>query len=247
MPKSLFGLAQEWSSMAVKSDSMLWNLIPYAVVGSLWLKRNQAIFKDKAVCYQEVWDLHLMRIYWWIKGVWKECPYNLDRFHRDFCNISFKKPICKQRLMSWIPPNIGTLKFNADRASQGNSGPCGVGGVLRDYRNMILGFFSINMGHGWAFEAEVRAILKALIFCQQYNLKEIIIESDSTTAVGWVSIKSNRPWKLLNELNQIDFLMLEVRCLGVFHIYREANSSADKLAKADCNRTNTLWWRSEGT
>ncbi|XP_057451736.1 uncharacterized protein LOC130743503 [Lotus japonicus] len=111
---------------------------------------------------------------------------------------------------------------------------------------MVLGFFSINMGHGWAYEAEVKAILKALIFCQHHNLKDIIIDSDSTTAVGWVTIKTNRPWKLLNDLNQIDFLMLEVHCLGVFHIYREANSSADNLAKAGCNRSNTLWWRSEG-
>lgn len=78
----------------------------------------------------------------------------------------------------------GTLKFKVDGASQGNQSPCGVGGVLRDYRNMILGFFSLNMGYGWAYEAEVKAILKALVFCQQYNLRDIVIESDSSTAIG---------------------------------------------------------------
>lgn len=119
------------------------------------------------------------------------------------------------------------------------------GGVIRDHLNRILGFFSINAGFGWAFEAEVRAIAKALSFCQEFLFREVIIESDSSIVVGWVNSKSNRPWKLANELNQIDYLMELTCCSQVNHIFREANESADSLAKAGCNRRNSLWWCSD--
>lgn len=107
-----------------------------------------------------------------------------------------------------------------------------------------LVFFSINMGHGWAYEAEVKAILKALVFCQQFAFQNVVLESDSTTVIAWVKAKRNRPWKLLNDLNQMDFLMSEVNCLGIHHIFREANGMTDHLAKFMCNRRNNLWWAS---
>lgn len=101
------------------------------------------------------------------------------------------------------------------------------------------------MGHGWAFEAEVKAILKALIFCQQFSIRNFVLESDSSLAVGWVKERRNMPWKLLYDPNQIDFLMAEVNCLGIHHIFYEANGMADHLAKSGCNRRNTLWWASK--
>lgn len=117
-----------------------------------------------------------------------------------------------------------------------------MGGVLRDHQNRVLGYFSINDGFGWAFEAEVRAILKALLFCQEFLIQEVLIESDSTIDVGWVNSKSNRPWKLLNELNQIDLLMELTKYSKVVHMFREANDSADLVAKVGCNKVNSLRW-----
>lgn len=92
-----------------------------------------------------------------------------------------------------------------------------------------MGFFSLNSGHGWAHEAEVRAILNALIFCQEFLLRNIILESDSKLAVGWVGSSENRLWRLLNELNHIDFLIQEVNCVEVRHIFRENNEEVDLL------------------
>lgn len=52
--------------------------------------------------------------------------------------------------------------------------------------------------------------------------------------------KVNCPWKLFNDLNLINMLMLEVGCLGVVHIYKEANVRADHLAKIGCDKTAPL-------
>lgn len=99
----------------------------------------------------------------------------------------------------------------------------------------------MNTGYGWAFEAEVRAILNSLLFCQQFLFRNIIIESDSSTAVSWVLSRDKRPWRLINELNLIDFLMKEVNCVEIRHIYRESNSFADLLANEGCERQEPLW------
>lgn len=114
--------------------------------------------------------------------------------------------------------------------------------MFRDANRKILGYFSLNSGHGWAYEAEVRAILNALVFSQEFLFKNILIESDSTVAVGWVMSKANRPWRLSNELNHIDFLIQEVNCVEVRHIYRESNVKADFLAKEGCNRAAPVWF-----
>ena len=146
-----------------------------------------------------------------------------------------------QRLVSWCPPPSGTLKFNVDGASIGNPGPSGAGGVIRDHKNQIVGFFSLNLGFGGAVEAETEAILFALRFCQQFMLCNVMIESKSLIVVGWVNNNTNTPANLLNELNQIDFLQDEVHCIEIRHIFREANSTADNPPKEGCNRVVNVW------
>lgn len=96
----------------------------------------------------------------------------------------------------------------------------------------FLGVFSTTSGVLWAYEAEVKAILNALLFCKQFQFRHVIIESDSSLVVGWVASNHNRQWKLCQDLLQIDLLMKEVDCLCVNHIFREANTLADHLAKS---------------
>lgn len=47
--------------------------------------------------------------------------------------------------------------------------------VLSDSRSKIIGMFSKATGLLW--EAEVKAILTALLFCKEHNMKNILIES----------------------------------------------------------------------
>lgn len=131
-----------------------------------------------------MWDLQVMRLFWWVKAAWKDCTVDSTMFNTNFCSIILQRIVSAPRLATWQPPPLSRLKFNVDGTSQGNSGSSGVGGVLRDHLNRVLGYVSINSGFGWAFEAEVRAILKALMFCQEFLFKEVEIESDSTTTVG---------------------------------------------------------------
>lgn len=142
----------------------------------------------------------------------------------------------KVRSKIWYPPPEGLLKFNVDGSSLGNHGLSGVGGILRDSSRCHQGLFSLPVGEIWAFEAEVKATLCALKICKEFHLQHIIVESDSAMAVGWISNKEDRFWKLLNDLTLIDLLMEGVHCVEVFHVFRKSNAFADYLAKTGCHR-----------
>lgn len=57
----------------------------------------------------------------------------------------------------------------------------------------------------------------------------------------YVGCKTNRPLKLLPELKLIDVHLREVSCVGVVHVFREANVLAYHLAKEGCGRAHSLW------
>lgn len=189
-----------------------------------------------------MWETHKRKASWWIKIHWKDCPFDLNHIMQNLSDIRVGIRLKAPRYWSWSPPSAGFIVCNVDGASKGNPGPSGVGGVFRDENKKILGYFSLNIGHGWANEAEVRAILNALMFSQEFMLKNIIIESDSTVAVNWVASRENRPWRLSNELNHIDFLISETNCVEVRHVYREGNAMADFLAKEGSNNASPIWF-----
>lgn len=50
----------------------------------------------------------------------------------------------------------------------------------------------------------MKAIFLALSFSKEFGFSQLLVESDSTLAVGWVNGKSNRPLALINDMNAID-------------------------------------------
>lgn len=179
---------------------------------------HNIIFRGRGMQMQEVEDMYVLRIAWWVKDAWPRCPYDIEELTRNLGSIQFSTSQSVPRHVSWLPPDIGMLKCNVDGASKGNPGISGVGGVIRDSNKKFLGYFALGIGFGWAYEAEVKEILQGLLFCQQFLFRNVILESDSTTAIGWVASRDKRPWKLINELNQIDLLMKEVNCMEISHI-----------------------------
>lgn len=114
-------------------------------------------------------------------------------FSCNFADLRVNKSLIRVRPKIWFPPPTGLIKFNVDGSSQGNPGKSGIGGILRDLSRIHRGYFSLAVGELWAFEAEVKGILAALKFCKEFQLKHLLIESDSALAVGWVSNKEHRP------------------------------------------------------
>lgn len=165
---------------------------------------------------EDLWDIHILRVFWWANAAWREMAYTTQDFMHNFCSIRVVSAMVSKRCVEWGPLPEGFLKWNVDGSARGAPRVGGAGGVLRNHEGEIGGIFSKALGTLWAFEAEVKVIRLALEFSKQFGLRNIIIESDSALVVGWVSSNSHRPWKLLKYLNMIDFLCKKVGCMGVF-------------------------------
>lgn len=136
-----------------------------------------------------------LRSMYWIKAIegsanfceftWWNSPVDL---------YSSRLVAIKRNGIVWQGPKEEWLKFNVDGAARGKPGKAGCGGVLRDGRGDSHGIFYGPLGILDSNMTELYAISKALQvyaaspWCQQHPL---IIESDSKTAVFWVTnIKS---------------------------------------------------------
>ncbi|XP_057452848.1 uncharacterized protein LOC130744704 [Lotus japonicus] len=237
-PASISTLLDEWGALRKSTSRILWDLIPYALCWEIWMARNNVIFHDKIFDPEAIWESHAFLIFTWMRAWWKDCPYDANQFARGFTKIDVHAKVSTRPVISWKPPQGLILKFNVDGSFQ--SGRAGIGGILRNNVKKVAGKFSRKVEVKRADEAEVLAILYALLFCQQFMVYSVEIESDPSLAVDWVCGTKNRPWNLTNELNMIDYLLPLVACRGVSHILREGNMEADKLAKEGCSREEPI-------
>ncbi|CAA6655179.1 unnamed protein product [Spirodela intermedia] len=83
------------------------------------------------------------------------------------------------RSVRWTPPRAGQWKLNVDGASQGNPGSSGGGGILRDSTGCILFAFSNFYNMQTNTVAEAMAIRDGLFLCEEQNITNIVLESDS--------------------------------------------------------------------
>ena len=87
---------------------------------------------------------------------------------------------------SWQPPSHGFLKFNIDRASKGNPGEVGYGGVLRDEEGNIQVIFHSYLGKATNNMAELMAMESCLEILLKYNIQNVIIDADSELVINLV-------------------------------------------------------------
>ena len=134
-------------------------------------------------------------------------------------------PAKVRRPIFWSPPPIGVSKLNVVGAARGKPGQAGIGGVLRNSKWEILFMFSKHVGLHDSNEAEVLAILEALWWFSRNFNGSLVVESDSSNAIAWLSNQKANPWKF-------HFLFNEIRTHVIFrHEYRWANSMDDVLIK----------------
>ncbi|GMI75617.1 hypothetical protein like AT5G65005 [Hibiscus trionum] len=217
----------------------LWVACVSALLWSLWLARNERIFRGKRLTSDEICFLVKLRSYYWIKvgvegelmseAAWWTCPSS------QALSVAGKK---ERRGVFWQPPVTGVLKFNVDGAARGKPGPAGFGGVMRDGESRIMGLFSGPLGVMDSNEAEVRAIAFALslVVGGSWRTQCVIIEFDSQVALSWVTRSAKRPWRLWEVFMAIDQAQQAAYELQFCYVPREANGFADVLAKEGVDR-----------
>ncbi|XP_071909704.1 uncharacterized protein [Coffea arabica] len=131
------------------------------------------------------------------------------------------------RAIAWVKPPPGVLKFNSDASV--NQGRASGGGLLRDSQGKVIFAFYKEFGEQDVLSAESLALFFGLHLCSQRGLRPALVEVDSKALVQLVVSGAIAKWPLCNTLRKIRGL-LEGFSASVSHIFREANSSADRLA-----------------
>ncbi|GMI83350.1 hypothetical protein like AT4G29090 [Hibiscus trionum] len=223
----------------------VWILSIFGFIWSIWLFRNERIFKNKPLNADSLFYSSLAKIAFWCKCKWPDSfTSTLDFISQpNLLSIQIKS----NRLScddSWIAPPLGVLKFNMDASVEGAFGPSGLGGILRDNQGQHLLKFSKNGGPSDSTGAEIRAILEAgQIFlrsnwCGKFPL---VIESDSQMAVRWITEEVDCPAPFKEVVAKCKSLCKEFH-FNVESVYREKNVEAHNLATEGRKRASDVLW-----
>ncbi|KAK8534667.1 hypothetical protein V6N12_057311 [Hibiscus sabdariffa] len=161
-PKS-FLLAWHGSGVSKSKDS-IWHLIPFAILWTIWLFRNDIIFSKSHLDCSQLFFLVRTRVESWFMAKWPDSDYSaeailLDPSIADKCSLLRSETLV---LHSWEAPPFGFVKFNVDGAMVGNGSKGGIGGILCDSSGTCLASFSLPSGLGPAVSAELEAVKHGL-------------------------------------------------------------------------------------
>lgn len=125
----------------------------------------------------------------------------------------------------------------SDGGARGNPGPAGIGAVLYDENKKIITTISKYLGVATNNQAEYQALILALKKATELKTEEVICYLDSELVVRQL----NREYKVKNKdlaplFLQIHNLSLQFKKVSFFHIPREQNKEADKLANEAMDR-----------
>lgn len=214
------GLFEGWRSSPIFDCGVtLWKSIPSSTLWSVWKESNDRVFKGTSMGVRDVSHLALVGI-----AEWVSCLDEFDGLRMDGVWSSWKASLFGgapnlRKEVFWVPPITRVLKFNVDGVARDRPGRQELArcSIIETVSSKSMGCMDSN-------EAEVVAILEALqSFFPSFHSKPAV-ESYSSNAISWVSIKVLPPWRLQFYFNEIKTLSSLV-IVEFHHVGRSANSS----------------------
>ncbi|CAL1391746.1 unnamed protein product [Linum trigynum] len=133
--------------------------------------------------------------------------------------------------IGWGGPESGWVTLNIDGASNGNPGPAGAGGLLRDGTGKWLKGFVANLGIATAALAELWAFNHGMELAWKEGHRAIKIESDSQLAIHLIENRHDPIHPYATLLAGIRRMISRDWLVRIVHTYREGNRAADWLSK----------------
>ncbi|KAK8984755.1 hypothetical protein V6N11_020070 [Hibiscus sabdariffa] len=210
-------------------------MIFFSIVWTLWLSRNEAVFRNVSIEVDHMFQLSLLRVCRWGSAKWAPLfPLLSTILARSEAleSVSLVRPLLSPSL--WFPPEAEALKFDIDGAVSGSFGPAGIGGVLRNHEGKMLCYFSKNVGVIDAPTAELLVIKEAGILFKSSKWARshhLFVECDSNNVVHWIRMLIFLQLRL-EESSSAFWPRVEGLDWQVFLIARVQNTlAADNLAK----------------
>jgi ribonuclease HI len=130
-----------------------------------------------------------------------------------------------------------SVSLYCDGASRGNPGPSGAGVVLLDEKGEQIFALSRYLDNGTNNEAEYRALVRGLEAAVDLGVKRIEIFLDSELVVKQLSGEYKvRNVRLRSLFDQAVSILQQFDDYAIFHVGRELNQQADRLANEAIDR-----------
>jgi len=115
-----------------------------------------------------------------------------------------------------------------DRASKGNPGQAGGGGLIEKPNAEILLRYAIGLGIAFNNQAEAMVLWQGLCHAQSNGIWDLVIIGDSRLLIRAIVLsKTTQNAKLNNLLAKIRLLLKGLDSFQIFHVLRALNQSAD--------------------
>ncbi|KAK6942981.1 Ribonuclease H domain [Dillenia turbinata] len=134
----------------------------------------------------------------------------------------------------------GRWKRELDGAALLDGSKAGSGGLFRNCVGEWMHGFWANVGATNGKIAELWGLKEGLQVARRGSIRDLSVEGDSLTVVRAVNkgVGANHPWR--NLILYCKDLMNELGIAEIFHVCREVNRCADKLAELPLPK----WWLS---
>jgi ribonuclease HI len=194
-----------------------WQTIFSFGIWNLWLRRNQFVFNPGASFSDPIGNtISFASEFYYLIG--------------NYSKVKMRIPIS----VKWNLPPLGWFKLNTDGSSLGNPGKAGGGGVIRNHLGDWVGGFSRAIGFTTSVQAELRALKDGLLLAIDLEILNLEIEMDSLVAVDLIKSSTTSNAFFSTVVDDCRYLLERFEQKSLKHIFREANSCADLLAKAGC-------------
>ncbi|XP_057770983.1 uncharacterized protein LOC130990768 [Salvia miltiorrhiza] len=211
----------------------LWRVGVMSTIWSIWNLRNMAIFNDAPVSAMalavqiKAFILEASRI---SLGEMANSVDDLLVLHGLGVPGRPRRPT-SYIYVFWLPPPQPWRKINIDGSVHGSPPLIHTGGVMRD-ASSVLGCFHFSAGRGWAFEAELLALIITLEQIIAQNWDFVWIETDCTYMVDLLRSRSHTvPWRFFSRWRKVLSSIADLHII-ITHIYREGNRVADFMASS---------------
>ena len=133
---------------------------------------------------------------------------------------------------SWTPPKKGYYKINVYGAVFKELGCCGVGVVIRNEYEQLMGAMSKKCDFPLkALEVEAKAIEEGIIFARELSLKKVILESDAQVVVKFLTEKSMAQSSIIMVIKGAKLSLRGFDSWVVNYVYRNKNFAAHVTAQ----------------
>ncbi|XP_057760081.1 uncharacterized protein LOC130980412 [Arachis stenosperma] len=195
-------------------------------ISALWYDRNKLVFEGKISAPGMV-----------AISIHKRTTEVLNCLRKNLIKEQANR---SDHLIRWIPPPESIIKINVDGLFYSHNNNAACGGVFRDQWGRFLKGFSCNLGSCSIMHAELWAVIKGLQIAMANDIHHVIIESDSKMALNFVrnGCLDSHPCATL--IKDINILAGRIPSIKWNHIFREANTVADCLAKKGHELRNGL-------